>query len=124
MISGCYDAFGIGDFGQTGWTESTLQHLGAWSHDMLLLPGDLSYADYVQNLWDSFGRLVEPLASSRPWMVTQGNHEIENLPLVTSFKAYNARWRMPYDVSSSDSNLYYSKHLPVRSPSQPDITCR
>ncbi|KAG1369667.1 Purple acid phosphatase 18 [Cocos nucifera] len=98
----------IGDLGQTGWTESTLQHLAAWSHDMLLLPGDLSYADYAQKSWDSFGRLVEPLASSRPWMVTQGNHEIEKLPLMTSFKAYNARWRMPYDVSSSDSNLYYS----------------
>jgi hypothetical protein len=32
---------------------------------MLLLPGDLSYADFIQQRWDSYGRLVEPLASAR-----------------------------------------------------------
>lgn len=77
---------------------------------MLLLPGDLSYADLVQPWWDTFGRLVEPLASQRPWMVTQGNHEIEKIPIIQSepFKAYNARWHMPYEESGSGSNLYYS----------------
>ena len=79
-------------------------------YDVLLLPGDLSYADTNQPLWDSFGRLVEPLASSRPWMVTQGNHEIEKIAMIEKkkFKAYNARWRMPYELSGSKSNLYYS----------------
>ncbi|OIV89836.1 hypothetical protein TanjilG_27663 [Lupinus angustifolius] len=48
---------------------------------MLLLPGDLAYADRVQNLWDSFGHLVDPLASQRPWIVTQGNHEVEKTPV-------------------------------------------
>lgn len=76
----------------------------------MLLPGDLSYADFIQPLWDSFGRLVEPLASQRPWMVTQGNHEIERIPLFhkTPFTSYNARWRMPFEESGSTSNLYYS----------------
>ncbi|KAJ6830044.1 putative purple acid phosphatase 20 [Iris pallida] len=98
-----------GDLGQTGWTKSTLEHIAKSGYDMLLLPGDLSYADFWQPRWDSYGRLVEPLASSRPWMVTQGNHEIEKVPLLGSpFKAYNARWRMPYDLSGSESNLYYS----------------
>lgn len=79
------------------------------SYDLFLLPGDLSYADYYQPYWDSFGNLVEPLASSRPFMVTQGNHEIEGIPLlIDSFKAYNTRWKMPYEESGSDSNLYYS----------------
>ncbi|OQU78718.1 probable purple acid phosphatase 20 isoform X2 [Sorghum bicolor] len=110
----------VGDLGQTGWTASTLKHVAAADYDMLLLPGDLSYADLVQSRWDSFGRLVAPLASARPWMVTQGNHEVEKLPLLEPkpFKAYNARWRMPYDVSvspgagagavPSGDNLYYS----------------
>ncbi|KQJ92251.1 probable purple acid phosphatase 20 isoform X1 [Brachypodium distachyon] len=106
-----------GDLGQTEWTNSTLAHIAAADYDMLLFPGDLSYADTWQPRWDSFGRLVEPLASSRPWMVTQGNHEIEKIPVVerTPFIAYNARWRMPFDVSgagssapASGSNLYYS----------------
>ncbi|XP_061336384.1 probable purple acid phosphatase 20 [Gastrolobium bilobum] len=100
----------VGDLGQTDWTRSTLEHVGKSNYDMLLLPGDLSYADFIQDRWDSFGRLVEPLASQRPWMVTQGNHEVEKIPLVHphSFTAYNARWRMPFEESGSDSNLYYS----------------
>src|SRR5438105_14464665 len=101
-----------GDSGQTGWTESTLKHIAASDYDVLLLPGDLSYADLVQPRWDSYGLLVEPLASARPWMVTEGNHEIEKIPLIEPkpFKAYNARWRMPYDagVTPSGDNRYYS----------------
>ncbi|GAB2272192.1 Probable purple acid phosphatase 20 [Dionaea muscipula] len=101
-----------GDLGQTGWTQTTIQHVGESNYDMLLLPGDLSYADYWQPRWDSFGRLVSPLASQRPWMVTAGNHDVESIPLMnhdsSSFKAYNARWRMPFEQSGSTSNLYYS----------------
>lgn len=99
-----------GDLGQTEWTASTLAHIGSADYDVLLLPGDLSYADTQQLLWDSFGRLVEPYASQRPWMVTEGNHEIESIPIIfpTGFKAYNSRWQMPYQQSGSNSNLYYS----------------
>lgn len=100
----------VGDLGQTEWTSSTLKHVESKDYDVFLLPGDLSYADTHQPLWDSFGRLVEPYASRRPWMVTEGNHEIEIIPIIASdgFKAYNARWRMPYEQSNSTSNLYYS----------------
>lgn len=99
----------VGDLGQTSWTTSTLNHIKQCAHDMLLLPGDLSYADYMQHLWDSFGTLVEPLASTRPWMVTEGNHEKERIPFFKSgFQSYNARWKMPYEESESTSNLYYS----------------
>ncbi|KAJ4850525.1 putative purple acid phosphatase 20 [Turnera subulata] len=100
----------VGDLGQTGWTVTTLDHISKSGYDVLILPGDLSYADLYQPLWDSYGRLVEPLASQRPWMVTQGNHEKEKIPLLhaRSFTAYNARWRMPFQESGSDSNLYYS----------------
>ncbi|CAL4942944.1 unnamed protein product [Urochloa decumbens] len=99
----------VGDLGQTSWTTSTLNHIKQCEHDMLLLPGDLAYADFMQHLWDSFGTLVEPLASTRPWMVTEGNHEKEHIPfLVSGFQSYNARWKMPYEESGSTSNLYYS----------------
>ncbi|KAE9612334.1 hypothetical protein Lal_00022807 [Lupinus albus] len=98
-----------GDLGQSGWTNSTLDHIKQCNHDVLLLPGDLSYADYLQHHWDTFGRLVQPLASARPWMVTQGNHEIEKIPLLKEgFVSYNARWEMPSEESGSSSNLYYS----------------
>ncbi|BBN15145.1 acid phosphatase type 7 [Marchantia polymorpha subsp. ruderalis] len=98
-----------GDLGQTGWTTSTLEHIRSDDYDMCLYSGDLAYADYYQPLWDSFGELISPLARERPWMVTQGNHEIEVVPFfVESFRAYNARWSMPYKESGSTSNLYYS----------------
>ncbi|CAL0299330.1 unnamed protein product [Lupinus luteus] len=98
-----------GDLGQTGWTKSTLDHIEQCNYDVHLLPGDLSYADYLQNRWDTFGRLVQPLASARPWMVTQGNHEVEKIPLLKDgFVSYNSRWKMPFEESGSSSNLYYS----------------
>ncbi|XP_077243597.1 purple acid phosphatase 18-like [Tasmannia lanceolata] len=98
-----------GDLGQSGWTSSTLDHIGKCKYDVHMLPGDLSYADYMQHLWDSFGELVQPLASARPWMVTEGNHEKENIPLIKAgFESYNARWKMPFEESGSSSNLYYS----------------
>lgn len=100
----------VGDLGQTEWTASTLAHVNKTDYDVFLLPGDLSYADTQQPLWDTFGRLVEPYASRRPWMVTEGNHEIETFPILQpeGFKAYNARWVMPFRESGSTSNLYYS----------------
>ncbi|KAL4592235.1 hypothetical protein LXL04_005223 [Taraxacum kok-saghyz] len=99
-----------GDLGQTDWTKSTLERIAKIGYDVLLLPGDLSYADFYQPYWDSFARLVEPLASQRPWMVTQGNHEVERIPYFHKerFTAYNARWHMPYEESGSNSNLFYS----------------
>lgn len=102
--------YGPGDLGQTGWTRSTLEHISKSEYDILILPGDVSYADFYQPKWDSFGRLVEPLASQRPWMVTQGNHEVEKIPIAQRhpFRAYNARWPMPHEESGSASNLYYS----------------
>ncbi|GJP53861.1 hypothetical protein CLOM_g12986 [Closterium sp. NIES-68] len=99
----------VGDMGQTGWTVSTLDHIAQQPHDLLVLPGDLSYADAYQPRWDTWHNLIEPLASSRPWMVVPGNHEIESLPgLVRPFTAYNARWPMPAAQSASPSNLFYS----------------
>ncbi|XP_061338990.1 purple acid phosphatase 22-like [Gastrolobium bilobum] len=102
----------VGDLGQTEWTASTLKHVDSKDYDVFLLPGDLSYANAQQPLWDSFGRLVEPYASRRPWMVTEGNHEVESYPIeienMDNFIAYNSRWPMPYKESGSTSNLYYS----------------
>lgn len=99
----------VGDLGQTDWTATTLEHLAGYDYDVLLFPGDLSYADTWQPLWDSFGQMMSPYANYRPWMVTEGNHEIEEIPLlVESFLSYNTRWEMPYNESGSSSNLYYS----------------
>lgn len=60
-------AFGvIGDLGQTDDSESTVHHLIGKPHlGMILHAGDLSYADCKQQLWDSYGELIEDLAKER-----------------------------------------------------------
>ncbi|KAF1866748.1 hypothetical protein Lal_00018133 [Lupinus albus] len=100
----------VGDLGQTEYTKTTLEHIFKPGYDMLLLAGDLSYADTIQEQWESFGRLIEPLASQRPWMVTTGDHDVEKITIVhrKSFTAYNTRWLMPFEESGSNSNQYYS----------------
>ncbi|KAK6230298.1 hypothetical protein QUC31_001816 [Theobroma cacao] len=53
--------------------------------------------------------MVQPLASARPWTVSEGNHEKEKIPLFTdTFQSYNARWKMSFKESGTTSNLYYS----------------
>ncbi|KAL9235849.1 hypothetical protein vseg_010582 [Gypsophila vaccaria] len=102
----------VGGLGQTEWSKATLSRINQKCHDVVLVAGGLSYADGQQSLWDSFGRFVEPYASKRPWMVVAGKQEIEGVCTISKgpqpFKAYNARWLMPYHESGSTSNLYYS----------------
>lgn len=102
----------VGGLGQTQWTKATLARIDEKCYDTLVVAGGLSYADGHQSLWDSFGRLIEPYASRRPWMVTSSKYEIEGVCTLAKgpqpFKAFNARWLMPYHESGSVSNLYYS----------------
>jgi len=38
-----------------------------------------SYANGWQEIWDTWGRLTQPLADHLPWMVAVGNHELIDL---------------------------------------------
>lgn len=63
----------VGDLGQTNFSLATMQHLLACPYcDSVFITGDLSYADSEQPRWDSFQRLMQPLASTKPWMVASG----------------------------------------------------
>ena len=68
--------FGImGDPGQTNNSNATFNHLASNPQiNSVFIPGDLSYADSDMPRWDSWGRLVDPLASTIPTMVASGNH--------------------------------------------------
>ncbi|KAF0683137.1 Aste57867_24825 [Aphanomyces stellatus] len=104
--------FGIlGDMGQTKYSEETLGSIRSHEHSLnaVLLAGDLSYADTVQSRWDSWGTLVEPSTSTIPWMMAAGNHEIEISCRLSTFDAYQARYRMPFAESGAPrGNLFYS----------------
>jgi hypothetical protein len=86
----------VGDLGQTTDSEQTIYHLSNNKNIQLILhPGDLSYADCNQQLWDSYGELIEPLASQIPWMVGPGNHELEITNDNQFYLSFEARYRMP-----------------------------
>jgi hypothetical protein len=92
--------FGVlGDIGQTIHSVFTINHLlQEQNMSMILHAGDLSYADCDQVLWDSYGDMIEPVASTTPWMVCPGNHEIEfnGTDYMNLFTAFESRYRMPY----------------------------
>jgi hypothetical protein len=88
----------IGDIGQTINSVTTINNLMRENTNMILHTGDLSYADCEQDLWDSYGNMIQPLASKTPWMVCPGNHEIEfnGTDYNNLFTAFEKRYRMPY----------------------------
>ena len=89
----------VGDLGTTLYSGSTLRHMER-NHKIqaVIHAGDLSYANCIQPIWDYYGRMIEPLARKVPWMVSIGNHEIEQASGKdgkTLFKAVEARYHMP-----------------------------
>ena len=68
--------------------------------------GYLSYADGFVPRWDTFGGLVEPLASRVPILTCGGNHEIGSAEQWTS---YLQRW--PNPAKGSTNPTWYSKDV-------------
>jgi hypothetical protein len=110
----------IGDIGQTQHSVKTRDSIIADLDSKSISPtigiivGDMSYADGGAERWDSWGRMMEPLASRLPIMVLVGNHEIEmdNITHVV-FDHYRHRFRMPGtlpEISSIATNLKEWKH--------------
>jgi len=119
----------VADLGQTSNSLTTIEHMEASSAGLVMHIGDLSYADGYQPRWDTYGRLIEPLASRVPWMTNSGNHEVE-LELGPNskdrqFLAYNTRYHMPpltdpalppkeLISEGSNNNFYSFTHGSVR----------
>nr|GMD65668.1 purple acid phosphatase 23 [Ipomoea batatas] len=122
----------VGDLGLTSNSTTTIDHLVANDPSMVLMVGDLSYANQYlttggkgascyscqfpdapiretyQPRWDGWGRFMEPLTSRVPMMVIEGNHEIEPQAEGTTFQSYLTRFSVPSKESGSTSNFYYS----------------
>ncbi|KOO29270.1 purple acid phosphatase 22-like protein [Chrysochromulina tobinii] len=102
------------DLGQTAASKANVLNLlqiatsEGPGRGVALLSGDLSYADGYGPRWDSYARMMEPLASAVPVMVTGGNHEFGD---GEAWTAYNARYPMPSESSGSVSNLWWSRDI-------------
>lgn len=97
--------FGIvADLGQTSDSAKTVDQLDKdLEVQVILQAGDMSYADCEQERWDTWGRMVEPLAARVPWMVGVGNHEIEFEDKTGEvFKPYKHRFLMPHVKAGKD----------------------
>ncbi|PIN14696.1 Purple acid phosphatase [Handroanthus impetiginosus] len=121
----------IGDLGLTYISTSTIEHLTSNKPDLILLVGDVCYANlYLTNgtgsdcyscsfsdtpihetyqpRWDYWGRFMQPLISKVPIMMVQGNHEIEEQAQNRTFVSYSSRFAFPSKESGSSSPFYYS----------------
>ncbi|KAK4420253.1 Purple acid phosphatase 15 [Sesamum alatum] len=121
----------VGDLGLTYNSTSTIEHLTSNKPDLVLLVGDVCYANlYLTNgtgsdcyscsfpntpihetyqpRWDYWGRFMQPLISKVPIMMVQGNHEIEEQAQNRTFASYASRFAFPSKESGSSSAFYYS----------------
>ncbi|VVA15819.1 PREDICTED: purple acid [Prunus dulcis] len=121
----------VGDLGLTYNTTTTISHLTSNDPNLVLLIGDVTYANlYLTNgtgsdcyscsfphspihetyqpRWDYWGRFMENLISKVPIMVIEGNHEIEEQAENKTFVAYSSRFAFPSEESGSSSTFYYS----------------
>ncbi|KAF7845567.1 Purple acid phosphatase 15 [Senna tora] len=121
----------VGDLGLTYNTTTTISHLLNNKPDLVLLVGDVTYANlYLTNgtgsdcyscsfpetpihetyqpRWDYWGRFMQNLVSKVPMMVVEGNHEIEEQAFNRTFVAYSSRFAFPSKESGSSSTFYYS----------------
>ncbi|KZV37839.1 purple acid phosphatase 15 [Dorcoceras hygrometricum] len=121
----------VGDLGLTYNTTSTLDHLMSNNPDLILLVGDVCYANlYLTNgtgsdcyscsfsdtpihetyqpRWDYWGRFMNSFVSKVPIMMVQGNHEIEEQAKNQTFASYISRFAFPSKESRSSSPFYYS----------------
>jgi acid phosphatase type 7 len=86
--------------------------------DVVHYAGDLCYAglsgdltpfngedvdDEFGHIWDLWGIQNEPIAATRPFMTTPGNHES-----FYNYTAFNNRYKMPYEKSKGNGNYWFS----------------
>ncbi|KAF8772757.1 hypothetical protein HU200_005421 [Digitaria exilis] len=94
----------VGDLGRPSGRPSTLVHVSKTDYDMLLVPGDLSYADTQQPL----ATRAEAMDGHAGQPRGRGFAAATGAGSPPPFAAYGARWPAPHEESGSASNLYYS----------------
>jgi len=100
----------IGDLGQTENSTHTVakvhEAVTTGAVDMVLLAGDLSYADGYAPRWDTYGRLYEYVFANIKTAYVGGNHEVSN----GGENWLNYKYRYPNQHTSvgSDSFLWHS----------------
>ena len=95
----------VADQGTSDEAKQVTNIMTADNFDIVIFPGDLSYANALQPLWDGWAEQITPVAAEIPYMFAPGNHENEP---GFDFAAYEERFYRPSTASNSDSPFYYS----------------
>jgi len=96
------------DVGQTSASNATFNALKAMNPAVVLISGDLSYADGYYPRWDTWGRMSEHLLANVPLMSCPGNHETST---GEAFVSYKVRYPMPALASESYDTSYWSRDI-------------
>lgn len=110
-ISGSVYPFKIGlmaDLGITTSSRASVTAIKAMKPDIVLLVGDLSYADGWVPIWDTFGRMMQDVFAVIPLLTTGGNHEMGSSE---NWMHYNIRWPTPHKRSQSPAAAYYGQEI-------------
>lgn len=92
------------DFGDKGEipSQNTTNRVGDDKDaEFVLHIGDISYACGFLSEWDNFFAMVEPVATSKPWMVGIGNHE----------QGFSKSW-IPGTDSGGECGVPYNANFP------------
>ncbi len=101
--------YGFGDHGMSSDALIIGDMIAEKPLDLLILSGDISYANGDQAVWDDYFRENQPSMSTMPWMVVPGNHENET---GYGYDAYETRFEIPND---SGTDMYHAFTVgPVR----------
>jgi hypothetical protein len=93
----------FGDHSRNEQSRRTVDVAQGLQPHVVLLAGDLSYANGQQRLWDEWFQLLEPLASRVPCMPALGNHDSEeSADGGFGFDTYRNRFALP------SNELHYS----------------
>jgi Calcineurin-like phosphoesterase/Iron/zinc purple acid phosphatase-like protein C len=102
----------IGDQGQTVNSTKTMAHIFKATQkasfnpnpvSLVLIVGDMSYADSDPHRWPSWFELMEPLLRSTPTEVAAGNHEIEcDNTTMLPFLPYEHYFQNPNRLKSAE----------------------
>lgn len=100
-----FEFVAFGDHGMSDEAQNTANLVRSFDNaELVILSGDISYANGDQSIWDDHGNKYETTMSNIPWMMTPGNHENETEDGF-DFDAYETRFETQ---SSSGTDFWHS----------------
>ena len=101
-----------GDVGVNDRARRVIGESQRHQRDLLVLAGDLSYANGDQPVWDQWFDMAEPLLASTVTMAAAGNHEGKDGQGLTAGKAFKSRLTHPDplldNLNPNPGSTYYA----------------